>query len=283
MGAETKLVLVCSMLLGFLVRSCWCDGLCELELQQQNKLYKFNLASPLRDHPHGVLSEDGFYKIAQNDSETGTETKFWFQLCEQMVFNHDQPVCFRCQTCGGPSRCGLTCSALMAKRVAGYYICTTLGCAANFKVSLIDMKNPGKGVRMNMSASTTDGDCSLSVSVYCNANGVQAPMSVNKSGDCNYITTMMHPAGCPAVTSIGGKGLGWLNTLVIVLLCILAAYLLTGIVYRFFVLGIHGKEVIPNLDFWLSVPRRIQNGSEYILIKIVGAYYRVRYGPYTRV
>lgn len=283
MGAETKLVLVCSMLLGFLVRSCWCDGLCELELQQQNKLYKFNLASPLRDHPHGVLSEDGFYKIAQNDSETGTETKFWFQLCEQMVFNHDQPVCFRCQTCGGPSRCGLTCSALMAKRVAGYYICTTLGCAANFKVSLIDIKNPGKGVRMNMSASTTDGDCSLSVSVYCNANGVQAPMSVNKSGDCNYITTMMHPAGCPAVTSIGGKGLGWLNTLVIVLLCILAAYLLTGIVYRFFVLGIHGKEVIPNLDFWLSVPRRIQNGSEYILIKIVGAYYRVRYGPYTRV
>lgn len=116
MGVETKLVLVWWMLLGLLVRSCWGAGFCGLDIQQQNKLYNFNLASPLKDYPHGVLSEDGFYKFSQNDSETGTETKFWFQLCEQMVFNHDQPVCFRCQTCGGPLHCGLTCSALMAKK-----------------------------------------------------------------------------------------------------------------------------------------------------------------------
>lgn len=60
MGAETELVLVWWMLLGLLVRSCWGAGFCGLEIQQQNKLYKFNLASPLRDYPHGVLSEDGF-------------------------------------------------------------------------------------------------------------------------------------------------------------------------------------------------------------------------------
>ncbi|KAH9309230.1 hypothetical protein KI387_037141, partial [Taxus chinensis] len=76
-------------------------------------------------------------------------------------------------TCGGPLHCGLTCSALMVQKIAGYYICTTLGHVANSIVSLIDSKSPGKGVRLNMSASTADGDCSLSVSVQCNRNGVQ--------------------------------------------------------------------------------------------------------------
>lgn len=60
MVAETELVVVWWMLLGFLVQSCWGAGLCGLEIQQQNQFYKFNLVSPRRDYPHGVLSEDRY-------------------------------------------------------------------------------------------------------------------------------------------------------------------------------------------------------------------------------
>ncbi|XP_039022453.1 prohibitin-4, mitochondrial-like [Hibiscus syriacus] len=36
-------------------------------------------------------------------------------LCGGMVFNHDQPGCAECSDCGSPSRCGMECSALVAK------------------------------------------------------------------------------------------------------------------------------------------------------------------------
>ncbi|GLJ37370.1 hypothetical protein SUGI_0758340 [Cryptomeria japonica] len=283
MGAKTMLGVYWWVVVILMVQFSLGASLCGFEVQHQNKLYKFRLTSPLKNYPHGVLSEDGFYKISQNNSESGSETKIWFQLCEQMVFNHDPPKCISCQTCGGPLHCGLTCSALIVKNVAGYHICDTLGYATNSNVSLIDPKSPGKGVKLNMSASNADGDCSLSISVQCNANGVQAPTSMSKSGKCNYITTMMHPAGCPVVTHIGNNGFGWIGTLLILLVCIFASYLLIGMVYRFFVLGIHGKEVFPNLDMWLSIPRRFQTGLEYTSSRVVGAFYRIRYGSYTRV
>ncbi|RWW33413.1 hypothetical protein GW17_00001868 [Ensete ventricosum] len=58
-------------------------------------------------------------------------------LCDQMLFNHDPPRCYDCQDCGGPSRCGTMCSALVANNIGGYFVCTTIGKASNLNVALI--------------------------------------------------------------------------------------------------------------------------------------------------
>ncbi|XP_056687546.1 uncharacterized protein [Spinacia oleracea] len=50
-----------------------------------------------------------FYKVAAND------TIIWFQLCDGMIFNHDPLRCADCWDCGGSSRCGMGCSALVAQ------------------------------------------------------------------------------------------------------------------------------------------------------------------------
>lgn len=175
-----------------------------------------------------------------------------------MIFNHDAPRCFGCQDCGGSLRCGMECSALVARNIGGYYVCTSIGQASNSNISLIDEKNPQEGVIVKMSAIGSTTKCSLSVSVFCNVNGVQGPNSLDKLGTCDYATVLRHPSGCPTIISVHGRGWGWFVTLITIFLCLFGAYLLAGAVYRYFFLGIRGKEVVPNLDFWSSLPQRAQ-------------------------
>ncbi|QCD98720.1 Autophagy-related protein 27 [Vigna unguiculata] len=122
----------------------------------------------------------------------------------------------------------------------------------------VDKKNPHTGVIFKMSNSGPKFNCSLAVSVICNSNGVQGPQSLERLGACDYVTELKHPSGCAVIINVHGGGLGWFGTLMIIVLCLFAAYLLAGIVYRFFFLGIRGVDIIPNLDFWISLPRRTQ-------------------------
>ncbi|CBI25422.3 hypothetical protein AAG906_008413 [Vitis piasezkii] len=240
------------------------SDVCRLSVLDRYNLYTFSLASPTSKFPHGVLSEDGFYKVAVN------ETVLWFQLCDGMIFNHDPPTCADCWDCGGPSRCGMDCSALVANNVKGYHVCTTIGRASSVDINLIDKNIPKKGVTVKMSSNGPDVNCSLSVSVICESNGVQGPYSLEQSGTCDYATEMRHPSGCAEIVSVHGRGLGWFSTFLIILFCFLGVYLLVGTVYRFFFLGVRGVDIIPNLGFWTSLPQRTQSSCASLVRKFRG-------------
>ncbi|XP_021903972.1 uncharacterized protein LOC110819184 [Carica papaya] len=228
-------------------------ALCQLSFDSGYKLFNFSLATPLPKFPHGILSEDGFYKVQ------GNETVLWFQLCDGMIFNHDPPRCVGCMGCGGPSRCGMECSALVSNNNGGYDVCTTLGHVSSTKIDVIDRENPHKGVIVKMSGSSSKYNCSLSISVICDANGVKGPLVLEKLDRCNYATVLRHPSGCATVTTVHGSGWAWFGTLIAIIACLFIAYLLVGAFYRFFALGVRGIDVIPNLDLWMSLPHKIQN------------------------
>ncbi|XP_057475400.1 uncharacterized protein LOC130763497 [Actinidia eriantha] len=251
------------------------SGVCDLSIVDRNKLYNYSLASPILKFPHGVLSEDGFYKVAVN------ETVLWFQLCDSMIFNHNPPTCIDCKDCGGPSRCGMACSALMSNKIGGYPVCTTIGRTSNMIIHLIDEKNPHTGVIVKMSNSRPELNCSLAVSVICDSRGVQGPQALEKVGICDYATQLRHPSGCAKIVSVHGKGLGWFGTFIIIILCLFGGYLLAGIVYRFFYLGVRGIDVVPNLEFWASLPHRIQSMFMSLVRKFRGPSegYRSSYSP----
>ncbi|XP_020524685.1 uncharacterized protein LOC18437157 isoform X2 [Amborella trichopoda] len=215
---------------------------CEFSMLDQNKLYNFSLASPIKNYPHGVLSEDGFYVVALNG------TILWFQGCDGSLY------------------CGARCSALVAENIAGYHVCRAIGRASNSVITLLDRKDPHKGVIVRMTASSYNSNCSLSVSVVCDTNRALGPNSLELLGTCDYATVLRHPAGCAKVISLDGNEWGWFGTLITIIVCLFGAYFLVGMVYRFFFLGIQGVEVVPNLEFWLSLPRRSQN--------LVGAIWR---------
>ncbi|XP_016649919.1 PREDICTED: uncharacterized protein LOC103332832 isoform X3 [Prunus mume] len=176
-GGFMKWVLV---ILAILDRVNSVSANCHFSVIDDNKLYDYSLGSPIPLFPHGIQSEDGFYKVAAN------ETVLWFQLCDGMIFNHDPPRCVDCWDCGGPSRCGMGCSALVANNIGGYDVCSTIGRASSIDINIIDKKNPNSGVIVKMSNSGLKRNCSLSVSVICDPNRVQGPHSLEKTGKCDY-------------------------------------------------------------------------------------------------
>lgn len=242
---------------------------CEYDTLERNKLYSYSLSSPINNFPHGVLSEDGFYKVAAND------TIIWFQLCDGMIFNHDPPRCVDCWGCGGPLRCGMGCSALVAKYSGGYYACTTIGHETNFDINLMDKNTPDKGVTVTMSSNIDGVNCSLSVSIVCDKNSVKEPETFKTLGTCHYATELRHPAGCPKIAA-HATGWGWFGILLTILLCSVGAYLLVGGVYRFSYLGIRGLDVIPSLDFWISIPHRIKSVFMSLVQRFRGPTYHHR-------
>ncbi|XP_040377777.1 uncharacterized protein LOC102717143 isoform X1 [Oryza brachyantha] len=235
-------------------------GPCELSVAHGGRLYSFSLASPTPAHRHGILSEDGFYKVAVNDSV------LWFQLCDQMIFNFDPPVCLNCEDCGGPLRCGTQCSALVSNNrrdigiqhfaiSAGYDVCTTIGRVSKSHISLIDELNPQKGVVVKMFSSK----CSISVYIFCDTTVAQVSTEFVLSGSCDYATTLRHPSGCARSMAASGNGWGWLAISFVTIFCLLGGYILSGAVYRYYFLGIHSVEAIPNLEFWISLPQTIKS------------------------
>nr|CAD1841894.1 unnamed protein product [Ananas comosus var. bracteatus] len=147
-----------------------------------------------------------------------------------------------------------------------YDVCTTIGIGSNQQITLIDKNNPQKGVMVKMVLT----DCSLSVSVFCDSNVVQLPETFDISGTCDYATALRHPSGCAKAISVSGKGWGWFGTLIMIIICLLLGYILVGTVYRFFFLGIHGVEAIPNLQFWINLPQRARIMISSLIRKLSG-------------
>ncbi|KAF8721393.1 hypothetical protein HU200_023105 [Digitaria exilis] len=147
-------------LLLLLAAACCCGiagdgggGSCELSVARGGELYSFALAAPTPAHRHGILSEDGFYKVTVNDSI------LWFQ------------------DCGGPLRCGTQCSALVSNTIREL----SLMYGTNMIVVLLgneDESNPQKGLIVKMFSSK----CSISVSIFCDPTVAQATAFKHPSG-----------------------------------------------------------------------------------------------------
>jgi len=261
---------------------------CVWAITTNGKKYSFNLASPIKDHPHGILSEDGFYKVTVKTGAAAElqETTYWFQLCEHMKFNFNPPLCQSCEECGGPDHCGETCSALQASSYPGYSVCTTLGYPGSISYSLIKADKPDYGVRVKMSSCNLNlkPNCSLSILVQCDRSGVKEPDKVTKitTGTCDYEAILMHPAGCPSVTSVSKGGWGWFGSLLFMLILGFVVYMAVGVAYRVSVLRVSGLEAIPNLDTWRTLPSKIQLVVEYLISQCMGIYHRFTEPSYMR-
>ncbi|CAI0416141.1 unnamed protein product [Linum tenue] len=201
-------------------------GPCEVSYFNGRQIFNFSLTAPIAGFPHGVLSEDGYYKVAENESV------LWFQVGPiRTVVGH------------------LTVAVDVVHLLP--IISVAMMCAALLAVFL-----------------------ALLLTSW-------GPLGLQKSGTCDYAAVLQHPSGCATVVSVHGKGLGWFATLIIIVLCVFGAYMLAGAVYRHFFLGIHGFDVMPNLDFWITLPQRTQGFFASLVRRFRGPTesYRDSYSP----
>eukprot|EP00270_Netrium_digitus_P017011 TRINITY_DN6175_c0_g1_i3.p1 TRINITY_DN6175_c0_g1~~TRINITY_DN6175_c0_g1_i3.p1 ORF type:complete len:308 (+),score=52.52 TRINITY_DN6175_c0_g1_i3:102-1025(+) len=236
---------------------------CEWSVTIDPYIYTFDLTASTTSSKHGVVNEDGFYKVVQKagvDDGVARDATFWFQLCGHMKFNVHRPECYECpQSCGGVDHCGETCSALQGVAYGAYTKCTTIAKAEFTAYSLLDESSPELGLAVNMSMADVSASCpgpsSLVVQIKCLSDKtaeVEAPSQVKEvaPGSCHFVTSMTHPAGCPVKTSTNSGKIGVVGMILIGVLVLLVLYFVIGIAYRVFVDGATGIEVMPNYEFW---------------------------------
>ncbi|CAI0416142.1 unnamed protein product [Linum tenue] len=180
-------------------------GPCEVSYFNGRQIFNFSLTAPIAGFPHGVLSEDGYYKVAENESV------LWFQVGPiRTVVGH------------------LTVAVDVVHLLP--IISVAMMCAALLAVFL-----------------------ALLLTSW-------GPLGLQKSGTCDYVSCLET------------------NEFV---LCVFGAYMLAGAVYRHFFLGIHGFDVMPNLDFWITLPQRTQGFFASLVRRFRGPTesYRDSYSP----
>ncbi|KAI7735021.1 hypothetical protein M8C21_028138 [Ambrosia artemisiifolia] len=229
-------------------------AVCEYSVTDNNNVYNYNLAASSKQFPHGVLSEDGYYKVSSNG------TVVWFQVGSTRNVADQSGV------------------AWAAVHLCGYPICTTIGRTSTITTDLIDKNSPYMGLVVKMWHNGVV-NCSLSISVVCDSKQVQGPTILQKDGFCDYVTQMRHPSGCAITVSSKSGILGWFGTLLIVILGLFGGYLIAGAAYRYFYLHIRGIDIIPNLEVWASLPRRAQSA----FLSLVRRFRRRSYSSYASV
>ncbi|XP_055700282.1 uncharacterized protein LOC129799977 [Phlebotomus papatasi] len=87
--------------------------------------------------------------------------------------------------------------------------------------------------------------------------------AANQSGATVLEFHLFSPLACPQkVTHSDGLSTG--SVLMIILLVAFLTYLTIGIVVNLFVLGARGAEVIPNIQFWRSLPGLVMDGARFL-------------------
>jgi len=129
----------------------------------------------------------------------------------------------------------------------------------------------GMGIVASFSAPpTTDGTLRKgTVTVKCNPSVQSAQVTIHNptgaEGTAAYATTFESSFACGVKGGISGG-----TVFLIIFFAGIAVYIIAGIVYLGPVKGNRGKEMIPNLSFWMMVPGLIQDGATFTITKIKG-------------
>jgi len=118
-------------------------------------------------------------------------------------------------------------------------------------------------------------DRKLEVDFVCKKDaGVGIPAFWNED-DLIYYFTWSSQHGCPTNGGGGGGaggkgGLSGGSIFLIILLVCAVVYLVGGVLFRKFKVHAEGVDVIPNLNFWTSLPGLTKDGFVWVFRKITG-------------
>lgn len=127
----------------------------------------------------------------------------------------------------------------------------------------------------------TQSNLAAQVRLICDKNSVENSTLTALNYDGTYHKLELRSIYCcptlvPITTSLmptlappqGGLSAG--SILLIIFFSALLAYLILGMLFRMFIIGAKGYEVIPNYEFWHSLPGLIQDGFAFTLQVILG-------------
>ncbi|KAL0489945.1 M6PR [Acrasis kona] len=135
---------------------------------------------------------------------------------------------------------------------------------ADVKLSLID-NDSSKGVKVEHSPFTHEGvKRSLSFEVICDPKADQDQIQSVSTTDEEYLFKVTSSKACPDPSSVKQRKpigeLGYGGLLMVLLVVVFVLYFIIGSIVCKFAFKKEGKEIIPNVDFWTSLPGLVVDG-----------------------
>jgi len=142
-------------------------------------------------------------------------------------------------------------------------------CVGKYSTASFVGQDGGKGVQIYYTS--PPGNDGLvrkgTVTVNCNPNA-KTPQNVDIHNPVNvnsYQISFDSAAGCA-----GGGGLSGGSIFLIILIPGIALYFFGGMLYLGALKGNRGKEMVPNIEFWVTVPGLVQDGITFTITKVKG-------------
>jgi len=229
-----KLLLVCSIILLQKLSSAQTNNYnCSWTNPQTGDVYNFNsLASSTAD-----------YSVKTSSWNT------WINVCRQIINTTCGVNVAACQTWSGGK--------------------ATLGVATTAQwTSLVRSTTQGqKGATLQFGNGT--GGRSFEIDFQCvESAGVGAPNFEVETPKLFYNFAWASKVACPSgnvPTPNGPGGLSGGSIFLILLLCLVVVYVAAGITFNVVKKKATGKEIIPNVEFWGSIPGLVKDGVMFIV------------------
>ncbi|KCV71853.1 hypothetical protein H696_01267 [Fonticula alba] len=100
--------------------------------------------------------------------------------------------------------------------------------------------------------------------------GTPVPVGHSDSDPCKYVVTWSTKYACAGKSSSGGISGG--GVFLIIFFVTLILYFSIGAFYNYKFRGLQGIEILPNSEFWMSLPSYIKDGCRFTYQKIMGLF-----------
>jgi len=129
-------------------------------------------------------------------------------------------------------------------------------------------RGTGNGEGFTVQFNGGDGGRTMEIDFVCAAgSGVGSPQLTGENPKNHYVFTWGTQYVC---SSSGSGGLSGGSIFLILLLCLAVVYIVVGVLFNKFKKQATGIELIPNVEFWTSIPGLVRDGFMLIINKIRG-------------
>eukprot|EP01115_Flamella_aegyptia_P014930 TRINITY_DN8822_c0_g1_i2.p1 TRINITY_DN8822_c0_g1~~TRINITY_DN8822_c0_g1_i2.p1 ORF type:complete len:206 (+),score=58.06 TRINITY_DN8822_c0_g1_i2:390-1007(+) len=111
----------------------------------------------------------------------------------------------------------------------------------------------------------------MQIDFVCSDSAGAGQPSFNLEVNLKYYFVWTTAAACPSKNggANGGKGgLSGGSILLIIVLCAAVVYLVGGVIFKKVRMHAEGVELIPNVEFWTSLPGLVRDGFKFVFNKV---------------
>ncbi|PAA76741.1 hypothetical protein BOX15_Mlig017316g1, partial [Macrostomum lignano] len=114
-----------------------------------------------------------------------------------------------------------------------------------------------------------DSTRTTTVNLVCDKNSAESSVSTQGASGNQLTMDLRSRYACPTATDgSNGGGMSGGDVLLIIFFCLVTVYLLAGILFNRYSRQRSGLQMVPNLEFWMSLPGLAADGAVFTFLEL---------------